>query len=90
MGRKKKMITVPYAQFMEMQHALRDLSIKVANLNRRDKDYLTSTEVCSLLQISHNEFLEYRMKGVIKTYIISDKMVVNKDELQAVIASRQL
>lgn len=88
--RKRKTITVPLTEWEQMKKQLEQLAIQVEAMTRRDKDYLTSTEVCSMLQISHAEFCRYQLRGVIHTAVIGGKLVVNKDELQAVIASGRL
>lgn len=88
--RKRKTITVPLTEWEQMKKQLTELTAQVETMTRRDKDYLTSTEVCSMLQISHTEFCRYQLRGVIHTAVIGGKLVVNKDELQAVIASGRL
>lgn len=88
--RKRKTITVPLTEWEQMKKQLAQLATQVEAMTRRDKDYLTSTEVCSMLQISHAEFCRYQLRGVIPTAVIGGKLVVNKDELQAVIASGRL
>lgn len=88
--RKRKTITVPLTEWEQMKKQLAQLATQVETMTRRDKDYLTSTEVCSMLQISHTEFCRYQLRGVIHTAVIGGKLVVNKDELQAVIASGRL
>lgn len=79
------MITISMHEWNEMKKKINDLQQKVETLYKREKDYVSISELSEWLNISRTTIWRLRSEGKIRTYLIGGKMVANKDEIQTLL-----
>lgn len=81
----EEMITISMHEWNEMKKKINDLQQKVETLYKREKDYVSISELSEWLNISRTTIWRLRSEGKIRTYLIGGKMVANKDEIQTLL-----
>ena len=81
----EEMITITTHEWNEMKKKINDLQQKVETLYKREKDYVSISELSEWLNIYRTTIWRLRSEGKIRTYLIGGKMVANKDEIQTLL-----
>ena len=81
----EEMITISMHEWNEMKKKINDLQQKVETLYKREKDYVSISELSEWLNISRTTIWRLRSEGKTRTYLIGGKMVANKDEIQTLL-----
>lgn len=76
-----KIDLITRSEFEELYNQLNEVKTLINNLSQHKEQFINSTQVCEMLQISHNTLSTYRKKGIIPFITMESKHYLYEPEL---------